>query len=246
MSKITDSPPVFLDVFFNSKGQHSPYAIETPEVDGSLGFSVPWKDQAQAYRSWRSEWGVVDPNPDIEQTPLWQPGLRVVQVEASQNIPGYSAVGGKMMAIRFWDLAPETLTPEAADDTEVTYWLEFAAQYCSEPGDSHVLDPRVVLPTYIGLDGKAHEMTEVKRGLNGSICCTVSETVGHAMPAPRLVSRFHAAQKVTNTVHVRFADFGAAYEKGAIRIFIAAFAQVITNGKSTYFYDDPEMDVNVP
>lgn len=244
---MSESPAVFLDVYFNSKGKHSRYALELPQVDAEVGFSVPWPEPHFAYRSWRSEWGVVDLHPKIEQTALWQPGLRVLELEASDDFPGYSPVSGRLLSIRFFDLGADSLAPEAADESTVTYWIEFATIYCPKPGDSETVDPNTVLPSYVGLDGVERDMPPGKNYPNGSIC---SEIKQEGKPAGVRVfpgSRFHQSPEVANTVHVRFADFkDTPYTAGAVRIFVAIFARVTSKTGSTYFYDDPEMDVNVP
>jgi len=247
MSDPTVSPVVALDVYFNSKGKHSPYALEIPRLDEARGFFVPWEDKtAKAYRSWRSEWSVLDSDRSTQQG-LWEPGLRVLEVEATKKVPGYSPVSRETLAVSFWDLAAKP-QPQT-DDTEVTYWIEFVTMYYPMPGVLGYVEPNSVLPSYWGLDGQKYAMpVGTKEDPNGAICAVVNQT---GSPISLNTSSKSLAQydsTLVNSILVNFAEFKKTlYTSGAIRIFISVFAEIRhSDGTALHFYDDPEMDVNVP
>lgn len=242
---MSESPAVFLDVYFNSKGKHSPFALEPPQIEETRGFYVPWTDRGQAYRSWRSTWRVLDSDSGSGKGP-WEPGLRVLEVEATESVHGYTPVSGKMLAVRLLDVAAETETFAGTDETKVTYWIEFVTMYCPMDGVLGYVQPSSVLPTYGGTDGRAFIMPD--GGSTAPFCAPVTGTVGQNGLRISSSSQVPGDPNLMSTVVVRFADFkDTLYKTGAIRIFISVFAEIrYPDGQTLRFYDDPEMDVNVP
>lgn len=215
-------PAVYWNVRINSLSEHARDAYEVPKVDH--GIVNPWDPDQEGIRAWRSEWSVVVADA-IGDSML--AGKRILQTHLS-SAGTFVPLGGNLLIIELDDFVGDATSQSMADGfiqivTTAKTPSQTVRKYCP-PGD-----------VIVGIEHPNKDEVEKDQWR----CASRSFAIDLKDGSPELMRL-----QINPLLNQKYPE--GSQIRIHLGIFMAVTRTIGTAARKEYFFDDPEMEVNIP